>query len=198
MRSLGLPVASNWQDAESQLQAASLSYIPLREFCAPLEAIMQLRPMLGLRSPVNTLTRLLNPARAKNSIQSIFHPAYGRIHQEADKLLGQPRALVFKGESGEAEVKPHADTQVLSLGGEELISSTLPRTIHERVERVEEAGIQPLKDLWKGTQADAYGLEATLATAALALQQVEQHADITSARARATQLWEARDTSTLD
>jgi len=70
-----------------------------------------MRHLLGLRSPVNTLSRLINPLGATASLQSIFHPAYARLHQEADRLLSQPRAPVFKGDSGEVEIKPQADTR---------------------------------------------------------------------------------------
>jgi anthranilate phosphoribosyltransferase len=197
MRALGLPVASDWQEVETQLGDTNLSYISLKSFCEPLEAIMQLRPLLGLRSPVNTLARLLNPAKANCSIQSIFHPAYGRIHQQADQLLKQPYALVFKGESGEVEIKPHADTQLLYLSDNQTSSDTLGRVINERVERVAQPGIEPLRALWDGSQSEEYGLAATLGTAALALQQVEQHKDLTSARARAEELWQKRDKSRL-
>ena len=74
---------------------------------------MQLRSLLGLRSPVNTLSRMINPLNARASVQSIFHPAYARLHQEADRILEQPRSMVFKGDSGEIEVKPQADTCLL-------------------------------------------------------------------------------------
>jgi anthranilate phosphoribosyltransferase len=197
MRSLGLPVASSWQEVETQLTASNLSYMPLGQFCPRLEAIMQLRPLLGLRSPVNTLTRLINPARAEHSIQSIFHPAYGKIHQDADQILGQPHALVFKGESGEVELKPQADTQLLYLSGEQATAVTLGRTISERVERVEQPSVEPLRQLWHGTHPNDYGLAATLGTAALALQQVEGLGDFDSARNRAKELWHQRDKNTI-
>jgi anthranilate phosphoribosyltransferase len=75
LHELGLPIAANWAEAERQLADSRLSYLPLRNFCQPLHQLIQLRPLLGLRSPVNTLTRMLNPLGARCSIQSIFHPA---------------------------------------------------------------------------------------------------------------------------
>lgn len=67
----------------------------LRGFCPRLKEIMQLRPLLGLRSPVNTLARIIKPLAARCSLQSIFHPAYARIHREAGRLLGQAAAVVL-------------------------------------------------------------------------------------------------------
>ena len=96
MRQLGLPIASNWTDVGQQLDASNLSYLSLAHFCCPLEELMQLRPLLGLRSPVNTLSRMINPLNARASVQSIFHPAYARLHQEADRILEQPRSIVLR------------------------------------------------------------------------------------------------------
>jgi anthranilate phosphoribosyltransferase len=175
-----------------------LCYLPLRRFCPPLHELMQLKPLLGLRSPVNTLARMLNPLRAPCSIQSIFHPAYGALHQQADQLLGQPRALVFKGDSGEVEVKPHADTRLLLLREgrrEELI---LPRSIEGRVASVDAPQARPLVDLWRGTTDDAYGTGAVIATTAAALLLLEGDLDPVGAHRQATLAWKARERSRLD
>jgi len=129
MRQLHLPVAADWTDVGRQLDAENLSYLPLERFCPPLQDLMLLRPLLGLRSPVNTLARMLNPLHAPASLQSIFHPAYARLHQEADRLLAQHRALVFRGDSGEAEIKPQADSRVHLLQGDESSEWTLPRRL---------------------------------------------------------------------
>ncbi len=111
LQALGIETAASWSDVAGQLDSGNFSYLPLENFCPALQELIQLRPLLGLRSPVNTLTRMLNPLRADASLQSIFHPAYASLHQQTDHLLAQPRALVFKGESGEVEIKPQADTR---------------------------------------------------------------------------------------
>ena len=197
-RQLGLPVADDWQQVASMLAGQSLCYLPLRRFCPPLDELMQLKPLLGLRSPVNTLARMLNPLRAPCSIQSVFHPAYGALHQQADQLLGQPRALVFKGDSGEVEIKPQADTRLLLLREGRREEVFLPRALAERVASVGAPATMPLLELWRGTTEDVYGAEAVIATTAAALLLLESDLDPTGARLRATRLWEARDRSRLD
>ena len=99
MRQLGLPVANDWSDVGRQLDQFHISYLPLRHLCLPLHQMMQLRPLLGLRSPVNTLARLLNPLASPCSLQSVFHPAYAELHQRADFLLGQPRQWSSKAKA---------------------------------------------------------------------------------------------------
>jgi anthranilate phosphoribosyltransferase len=195
MLRLGLPVADDWQTVTDQLAARGLSYLPLRHFCPALHELMQLRPKLGLRSPVNTLARLLNPLRAPCSMQSIFHPAYGALHQAADDLLGQPAALVFKGESGEIEVKPQADTRLQLLREGRRSVLTLPRTMAGRVAAVASPDVEPLRELWFGGESGpaSYGLQAVLATTAAALLLLEEGISADSARLRAAELWQGRN-----
>lgn len=197
MRQLGLPVASSWTEVREQLDSGRLSYLPLECFCLPLQELMQLRPLLGLRSPVNTLARLLNPLHAPVSLQSVFHPAYARLHQDADRLLNQPRALVFKGDSGEVEIKPQSDSRVYLLEDGQSREILLPRAITQRVESVEFPSIEPLRALWRGAASDAYGLAATLATTVVGLIAVSPGLDLDTARQQALLLWENRNGSRL-
>ena len=196
---LGLPVACSWKEVGKQLADDRLSYLPLRHICPPLHEMMQLRPLLGLRSPVNTLARMINPLNASASIQSVFHPAYAALHQETDILMGQHRALVFKGDSGEVEIKPQADTRLYLLSNGQREEQQLKRSRSERVTSVAgELSTLPLQELWRGSSQDAYGLDATLATAAAALLLLEPQRTIASARQQAGALWQQRDRSRLD
>ena len=197
MRQLGLPVARDWQEVGIQLDKTNLSYLPLRHFCHPLHEMMQLRPLLGLRSPVNTLTRMINPLRAPVSLQSIFHPAYAALHQQTDGILGQPRALVFKGDSGEVEIKPQADTRLHLLNNGEQRELSLPRVLHHRVSSVELPSVEPLRELWCGSSQDSYGLNATLSTTAAALVLLKPELSLESALQLAAELWQRRNLSRL-
>lgn len=197
MRQLGLPVAGNWVQVAQQLDADRLSYLPVRAFCPALHQLIQLRPLLGLRSPVNTLTRMLNPLGAAASLQSIFHPAYGALHQAADLLLEQPRALVFKGDSGEVEIKPQADTRLQLLSGGQLSQRSLARTRREKVTPVDAPSVAPLAALWRGQDLDDYGLDALLGTTAVALYTLEPDLDLDQCRLRSRELWETRDRERL-
>jgi anthranilate phosphoribosyltransferase len=197
MRQLGLPVASNWAQVSQQLDREKLSYLSLDDFCPPLQDLMQLRPLLGLRSPVNTLSRMINPLYAPASLQSIFHPAYARLHQEADLLLKQSRALVFKGESGEVEIKPQADTRLCLLQNALLQEIALPRLLTQRIDSVVSPSVEPLRSLWSGSNNELYGLSATLATTAAALLVLVPELNLEGAQQQALKLWENRNTSRL-
>lgn len=199
MLQLGLPVAANWSEVDSQLDTIGLSYLPLRAFCPTLHALVQLRPLLGLRSPVNTLTRMLNPLGAPASLQSIFHPAYAALHQQADVLLGQPNALVLKGDSGEVEVKPQADTRLHLLRNGASEEILLPRTMEHKVAPVAAPGVAPLAALWRTeATADDYGRQAVLATTAAALLVMEPGWSLADCQQKAAALWSARNMERLN
>ena len=197
MQQLGLPVAKDWPEVSQQLDGEHLSFLPLENFCTPLQKLMQLRHLLGLRSPVNTLSRMINPVRARASLQSIFHPAYARLHLEADHILGQPSSLVFKGDSGEVEIKPQADTRLCIFHKEQFQEVLFPRSMTQRAESVDAPDIEPVRALWRGLSTDQYGLDATLATASVALLILKPELDVKSAQHFATQLWQNRNTSRL-
>lgn len=198
LEALGFAAATNWSDVASQLDEDNFSYLPLDYFCPPLQDLMQLKPLLGLRSPVNTLTRMLNPLRADASLQSIFHPAYARLHQQADQLLAQPHAMVFKGESGEVEIKPQADTRAHCLSGELMTELTMTRSITGRVPAVAVPDTGAIRSLWRGEQENDYGRQATLATAAAGLLLLRPELDWQQAQQQAAQLWQQRDSQRLD
>ncbi|MBN7797747.1 glycosyl transferase family protein [Parahaliea mediterranea] len=197
MAQLGLPVARDWNEVGRQLDTHGLSYFSLAHFCRGLYDIMQLKPILGLRSPVNTFARMLNPLRAPASIQSIFHPAYAALHREADRLLGQPRSLVFKGDSGEVEIKPQATTRLIFQFAGEPREKPMPRVLEDKVASVAQPSVAPLRALWRDEAPDAYGELAATATAAAALQVLEPTLSTESALERARSLWQQRDRERL-
>ncbi len=195
---LGIMPAQGIRDAERQLDEAGLSYLPLRSFCRPLDDIMQLKPILGLRSPVNTLARMLNPLSAPYSIQSVFHPGYAPLHLDADRVLGTGNTLVFKGEGGEVELKPNARTRCHLQRGDVHTEIEWPRHQENKPEPVDEPGTEALKALWRGDSSlgpemQDYGRLAVVETAAAALLLTERAASIDAAQALANDWWQLRD-----
>ena len=69
---LGVPIASDWQQVDMHLKNHHFAFMPLQHLCKPLHEIIELRPLLGLRSPVHTLSRLLNPIIRRGNITKYF------------------------------------------------------------------------------------------------------------------------------
>ena len=193
LRQLGVQPAENLVTAGELLQLHNFAWLPLRNFCRPLHEIMQYRHLLGLRSPVNTLARLLNPGAARYSIQSVFHPAYAQLHQAADALLAQPHSLVFKGEGGEVEIKPHATTNCELQRGGSLHTLAWPRSLTHKPQRETVLSAQALQQLWQHGGTQEYGALAVIHTTAAALLLLERAADSAMAIELAREWWQNRD-----
>ena len=82
------------------------TYLPLTSLSPTMNDLLQMRRLFGLRSPVNTVARLLNPGNARASVDGVFHPPYLAVHLGVAELLARQRLFVLKGGGGEAERVP--------------------------------------------------------------------------------------------
>ncbi len=81
-------------------------YLPLAALSPSMDALLRMRALFGLRSPVNTVARLLNPANAAAGVDGVFHPPYLDVHLGVAERLHRQRFFVLKGGGGEAERVP--------------------------------------------------------------------------------------------
>ncbi|MGR9087566.1 MAG: glycosyl transferase family protein [Gammaproteobacteria bacterium] len=192
---LGLHAAGSVDEAVRQLDEQNFSYLPLHRFCPKLHEIIELRPILGLRSPVHTLVRLLNPFHANYSIQGIFHPGYRPVHQQAAALLNQPHAAVLKGDGGETERNPDMDCLVQSVHHGELSDEHWPALFGRRHVKPERLDPTDLSRVWQGGLQDEFAEAAVVGTAAVALKLLGKAMTREDAQQLAAGLWENRDRS---
>lgn len=190
LQQLGIDIATDWQQCDQQLSDHNFSFMPIKNLCKPLHDIIELRPLLGLRSPVHTLARLLNPLAADTTLQSVFHPSYTDTHHYAAQLLAQKNAAVFKGEGGEVEYRPQADILVKGLSNGESEQYTLPRQADGPSDSVVCA--ESLLDLWQEKNINAHGLKAVLGTTAIALKTMGIEKNFIDAQQLALHLWDKR------
>ncbi|WNB76237.1 glycosyl transferase family protein [Methylomonas koyamae] len=193
LRALGIDAAQSITEAGQQIERTNFSYLSLEHICPKLYDMINLRPVMGLRSPVHTLVRLLNPFDATASIQGIFHPSYRQVHQKAALLLDQKHMAVLKGEGGETERNPDVECLVQSVHDGELSDEIWPALFERRHMKAEELEPQLLAQVWRGELDDEFGQAAVIGTAAIALKLLGKAEDQTQAEALAAQFWAARD-----
>jgi anthranilate phosphoribosyltransferase len=189
---LGLSAATSIAEAKQQLAAQSFSYLSLDHFCPKLHEIIALRPILGLRSPVHTLVRLLNPFDADYSIQGIFHPGYRPVHQLAAQLLQQPHAAVLKGEGGETERNPDMNCLVQGVHHGELFDEEWPALFAKRHVKPEALEPGQLAQVWRGESRDEFAVAAVTGTAAVALKLLGKADTQEDAQGLAAEYWHHR------
>jgi anthranilate phosphoribosyltransferase len=187
---LGREPARDHADARAQIAASGFAYLPIELLSAKLDELLELRRKLGLRSPVNTVARLLDPFDAAASVDGVFHPPYIDVHLGVAQRLARKRLLVVKGAGGEAERAP---TKPVAAGlfadgvrRDESFAALLAR---------DEASPGTLADLaatWHGEAEHPRGRAVVVGTIALALRALGHAADPESADADAALLWAAR------
>ncbi len=194
---INIPICRDWDQAGCELSKNNFAYMPVAAFCPPMEQLLQLKPVLGLRSVANSLARLLNPTGAGTSLSSIFHPRYGEAQQQTLAILGQPNAGIFKGEGGEVERKPDANCELLEINDGTPLRQTWPRLLQGRAEKTATPDTRALLDLWRDDTVDDYGRQAVLGTLAIALKVLTVAEDMTDALKCAEVVWESRNRSRL-
>jgi len=195
LRDLGLGIAGNWDDCATQLDQQGFTYFPLEHLCPKLHRIIELRNIMGLRSPVHTLSRLLNPCDAPAVIQGIFHPGYRPVHQLAAQALGYPQVDVIKGEAGEIERNPDVACLVQSVRHGELSDITWPPMFSQRHVKESDLDLSDFVAVWQGKQEHEYGEAAVIGTTAIALVLLGKAASEADAESMARDLWAERNRS---
>jgi len=196
---LGIRPATSFADAAARIEAQGFAYMPLEVMSPKLRELIELRPILGLRSPVHSFTRLLNPFDAPVVMQGIFHRGFMDIHAGAARILDIPAMAVFRGDGGEIERRPNKPCQVWTTHGTaEPEVETWPATIDDGHAPPDEVmDLARVLRVWRGEDDDAYAIEAITGTLAIALQTAGKAVSPEGAEALAREIWEGRDTSAL-
>jgi anthranilate phosphoribosyltransferase len=195
----GLPVCGSLQQAADQIEAQGFAYVPLEVLSPKLRELINLRPILGLRSPVHSFTRMLNPFNAPTVMQGIFHRGFMDIHSGAAQILGTANSAVFRGDGGEIERRPNKPMPVWTThGATELNIEEWPATVDDGHAPPDEVmDVDRLLKVWRGEDGDDYAREAIIGTMAVALKTAGKAETMDDAQALATEIWNARDITKL-
>lgn len=172
------------------LEHSGIAYAPLDTLSQPLCALLRLRPILGLRSCINTVCRMWNPARAGACVQGVFHPSYRLLQADAAARLGQHSLAVIKGGGGEFERHPGKSVQLFGLRSGAVFDDVLPASADYGARRLAE--VSPGTDLarlWAGEVQDPFAEDIVIGTAALALSTL----GVANPDTRARDLWAHRN-----
>ena len=184
-----IPLCRTWAEVETALKRDNLAFFPLQDWAPRLQRMIDLRNTLGLRSPIHSLARVLNPLGARCGLQSIFHPGYQAVHREASRLLGDT-AIVVKGDGGEIEINPDATSHLYGTADGADWDEEWPQMSAQRHVKPASLEADHLLRVWSGESSDSYGEMAVIATMALALRGLGHSQDDAFAKAR--EYWATR------
>ncbi len=194
LAALGIGPARSLDDAARRLDAGGFAYLPLSLLLPELDALFGLRPLLGLRTPVHSFARELNPFRAPAQIQGVFHPTYLELHRDTQLRLGQRRAVTFKGGGGEAQRNPDKPCRCLVVEEGACREEIWPALRREAPHpwRQEPLDCRRLPALWSGEWRAPGPVAAVTGTTALALRLLDPARSFDEARDLAEVMWRER------
>ncbi|MEM8554434.1 MAG: glycosyl transferase family protein [Pseudomonadota bacterium] len=189
----GIPLATTADEAANALGSHGIAYAPLECIEPEFLRVLKLRDVLGLRSPMNTACRAMNPGGAAVSVQGVFHPPYRELQQDAAALLGEHTSLVIKGGGGEFERHPSKAIAVYGLLNGTVIDEVAQPFLDETRRLADAAPVAgDLGHLWRGERTDDFAEATVIGTAALALHAAGCATDDVAARTLASKLWAQR------
>lgn len=195
---LGLAVCHSRTKLKQELKVRRFAYMPLADIDESLGKMMDLKYVLGLRSPVNTVVRMMNPFSADHSVHGVFHRGYDQLHLSACEQLGDASVLVFRGGNGEAEVNPERDVALGRWQNCVASWSDWPKAEKEHKRLKDNLDLSRLTDHWRGDQLDQFGEQAvrqTIASVAGLLYGVTSHEDCL---VLADDIWSKREMAYFD
>ena len=195
---LGLQVCQSREQLSQMLETRCFAYMPLGKVDETLASMMDLKYVLGLRSPVNTVVRMMNPFFAAHSVHGVFHRGYDELHLSACEQLGDASVLVFRGGNGEAEVNPERDVTLGKWQQGMASWSNWPKAEQEHKRLKDNVDLSRLTDHWRGDQLDPFGQQAvrqTIASVAGLLYGVTSHEECL---VLADSIWLKRDKAYFD
>ncbi len=194
---IGIEHAASINACAAAMERDGIAYLPLEVLCPEALAVLRLRDVFGLRSPINTALRLVNPSGARTSVQGVFHPPYRGLQTDASKLLGQPNQMVLKGAGGEFERLPAKDVSLLGLRDGQEFEEIAPAIIPEARGRLADgpASDHPgaLATLWSGAEDDAFAETIVTGTAAAALFAAGVAPNVAKSETLAAEMWAGRN-----
>lgn len=190
---LEIDMALSLSEAETHLSTTGFAYLPISKLSPLTSELIETRELFGLRPPLHTVARMLNPMSAPLSVMGVFHPNYAEIHQLAAVLLGQPNTIICKGEGGEFERVPDRSVEMYGVTDGVAWNETWDAKIKAgSILRPERLNLGNFLSVWHGDVEDAYGELAVSNTLAWIIRALNIESDQEKAYQLGLQWWKER------
>lgn len=188
---LGLPVATCSDQAQNNIDSFGFTYLDLAECNQPLDNLIQMRSLFGLRSPANTLARMLNPSSSTHSFHGVFHREFDQKHCQVAEQIGDYNVGCIRGEGGEVEVNPERSFNLYIQDKTQRIIS-FPALLEHRQIKPAQFNLLQIEQLWQGELEFEYGEQAVVGTIACLLALLTATTNAKHLLDEAEYLWQQR------
>ena len=193
---LGLSEVNTVEQAHTQLQHKNASYLDLSVVLKPLDDIIKLREVFGLRSCANTLGRLLNPTQSDFSVQGVFHTGLDIKHARVNELFSDYDSLCFRGDGGDPEINRERDTRLHLTRNGVTEEVTFDAYDGDWALKERHMNVDTMLAVWAGEQSHRYAEQSVVSTLT-ALLMLRESLDLSAAQQKANELWIQRNKSAL-
>lgn len=115
LEELDINIAHSPHEAKLAIEKYNLAFLFAPSFHPILGVLAPIRRNLGVRTVLNALGPLLNPARVKRQLIGVYSPKLLLPVAEALSILGTEEAMVVHGNDGGDEIGLSSSTQVAHL-----------------------------------------------------------------------------------
>ena len=102
LRAMGVADDLDPKDVQRMIESVGVGYLAAARFAPQWHALLPLRRQFGLRTVLNSVEKLLNPANAPYQVSGFFHGNY--IERLRDVQTGTKRSFIVQGEEGSVEM----------------------------------------------------------------------------------------------
>jgi anthranilate phosphoribosyltransferase len=192
-KQLNIPISETAAQANEQLDKTNFAYMDLEHVNPKLNHLIQMRSLFGLRSPANTLARMLNPTSATYSFHGVFHRHFDERHIQVAKLLDDKQVSCIRGEGGEVEVNPERGFIQHLVNNNDISSNQFPTLLPNWQIKPRELEPVELKKCWTGELQFEYAQQAIIGTIATYLTLLDSIC-VEQALQQAETMWLSRNT----
>lgn len=190
---LNIPISHTAEQANAQLDKTGFAYMDLQQVNPQLNKLIQMRSLFGLRSPANTIARMLNPTSAPFSFHGVYHRHFDERHINVAKLLGDKHVSCIRGEGGEVEVNPERGFIQHLIHNDVISELEFPTLLPNWQIKPRSLTPDELRQCWTGELQFEYGQQAIIGTIACYLTLLDS-IDVEQALTKAKQMWAERNT----
>ncbi|GAB5494523.1 MAG: anthranilate phosphoribosyltransferase family protein [Phototrophicaceae bacterium] len=122
LRTLGYPADLPPEQVRDSIEQTNFGVLNIEHILPQWTALTPLRHHFGVRTLMNTVEKLINPADAPNHLSGFYHSSYLK---RMATCLPAPNSWITQGDEGSIDIRPGKKTRVYKSDGETMIEHML-------------------------------------------------------------------------
>lgn len=118
LRTLGYPADLPPEQIKASIEQTNFGILNLEHILPQWTALTPLRHHFGVRTLMNTVEKLINPANAPYHLSGFYHSSYLK---RMAACLPAPNSWITQGDEGSIDIRPGKKTRVYKSDGESMI-----------------------------------------------------------------------------